>query len=467
MNSVSLSTPTPGLPPSPAEPLGLLQPRYRAASIGMLALITIFAFEHFAVTTAMPVVAAALDGMAWYALAFGAALASGVVGMVVAGRWADRAGPLAPMWAGWAIFVGGLVVVGLAPAMGWLVLGRTVQGFGGALMSVALYALVGRAFPSAMHPRIFAAFAAAWVLPVIVGPGVVGWIVDGLGWRWVFLAAVALAVPAALLLKIGLGRVEMRTPEPAPGPPAPFGAALGWAGGAAAGAALLYLGGAHGPQGAAMIAAALVLLALCAPRLLPPGTLAGRAGLPAVIGLRGLAAAAFFTGEVFLPLLLVEQRGFSTAGAGAVLTVGALGWSFGSWLQGRSRHGRDAAARVRRLRIGMALIALGLVGALPALSDGVNAWLVVLPWTLGGTGIGLVYPTLSVLTLEYSAPAEQGANSGALQLSDSLVSAVGLALAGALFAAAGAARPGHAAALGFATLLALAGLALAGRCRPA
>ena len=49
--------------------------------------------------------------------------------------------------------------------------------------------------------------------------------------------------------------------------------------------------------------------------------------------------------------------------------------------------------------------------------------------------MGLAYPTLSVLTLELSAPTEQGTNSSALQIADALFAAVVLAVSGGLFAA--------------------------------
>ena len=53
-------------------------------------------------------------------------------------------------------------------------------------------------------------------------------------------------------------------------------------------------------------------------------------------------------------------------------------------------------------------------------------------WGLAGLGMGLVYPTLSVLTLELSAPGEQGTNSSALQLCDSLFAVSAIALGGVI-----------------------------------
>src|SRR5688572_28618350 len=199
---------------------GIFAAPLRAVTIGMLALISILAFEHLAVATVMPLVAQALGDAGLYAAAFGAAMAASIVGMVLAGRWADRSGPLPPLWAGVAGFDVGVIAVGAAPNMPLLVLGRGLQGFGGGLMSVTLYVLVGRAFPRHLHPAIFAAFAGAWVLPTIVGPALAGGIAAQWGWRWVFLSAAVLALPAAWLFRQGLQRV----------PPAPDGSGDGPAG---------------------------------------------------------------------------------------------------------------------------------------------------------------------------------------------------------------------------------------------
>lgn len=459
----------------PGEPArqSIWAPPLRAVTVGMLALISILAFEHLAVATVMPLVAQALGGPALYAAAFGAAMAASIVGMVLAGRWSDRSGPLPPLWAGVAGFVCGVVAVGAAPNMPLLVLGRALQGFGGGLMSVTLYVLVGRAFARSLHPRIFAAFAGAWVLPTIVGPALAGLIAAQWGWRWVFLSAAVLALPAAFLLRQGLRRVQPPAedkPPAAPGASAKTrpGAGLWLAAVTAASAALLYAGK---PQDGAGLPLLLGLLGvvICAPRLLPAGSLRGRIGLPSVVALRGLAAAAFFAGEVLVPLLLINERGLSAVQAGLVLTLGALGWSAGSWLQGRAGGWRQAPARARALQAGMAAIAAGLLAVLLVLVPAVPVFVAALAWTLAGAGIGVVYPMLSVLTLECAAAGEQGTASSALQLSDALFSAVGLALASLLLAALQPWSPsaGYGAAFAAAALLAVLGLLLAPRARPA
>ncbi|WP_174529629.1 MFS transporter, partial [Micromonospora maritima] len=197
-------------------PLDLWSPRLRAMTVGIVALVSLLAFEALAVGTAMPTVARSLDGLGLYALAFGGPFASGVVAMVVSGIWCDARGPRPAMWHGVAWFVAGLAVAGAASTMGTLVVGRVVQGFGSGLLSVALYVIVGQAYPEGLRRRIFAAFAAAWVVPSLVGPAVAGLIVEHLGWRWVFLAVPAVAVPAVLLVQPGLRALAARVPTRPP-----------------------------------------------------------------------------------------------------------------------------------------------------------------------------------------------------------------------------------------------------------
>jgi MFS family permease len=390
--------------------------------------VSLGAFEAMAVATAMPTVAAALDGVTAYALAFGLPLATSVVGMVLAGVWSDARGPAWAMRTGVAAFVLGLLVAGLAPAMPVLAAGRAVQGLGSGLFSVALYVVVARVVAPALRPRMFAAFAAAWVLPAVVGPPLAGLLVETAGWRWVFLLAAVLAVPAALLVEPALHGCGQ---DDGPATTKGWHRVL-WAVGAAAGAAGLHQAGQLSGMAALVLGgAAVVAVAVSVPTLLPAGSLVARPGLPAVIAVRGLLSAAFFAAEAFLPLLLSHERGLPPTLAGLVLTVAALTWSTGSWLQGRD----NAPSRSAMLRAGTALIAVGVVAAGLTVLPAVPLAMAVVGWAAAGLGMGLAYPTLSVLTLELSAPSEQGTNSSALQIADALFAALVLALTGALFAA--------------------------------
>ncbi|MFJ6553666.1 MFS transporter [Streptomyces luteogriseus] len=190
------------VPSSPAEgDEGVLGPGYRALSVGIVSVVLLIAFEATAVGTAMPVAARELDGVSLYAFAFSGYFTTSLFGMVLSGQWADRRGPLGPLTTGIASFGAGLLLSGTAGSMWVFILGRAVQGFGGGLVIVALYVVVGRAYPERLRPAIMAAFAASWVLPSIVGPLAAGTVTEQLGWRWVFIGIPLLVVfPLALAL---------------------------------------------------------------------------------------------------------------------------------------------------------------------------------------------------------------------------------------------------------------------------
>lgn len=423
---------TPSVPPAGTiapDDTSILSPRYRTTTAGMVALVALHAFEALAVAAAMPTVAEALDGLRLYALAFGGTLATSVIGMALAGRWADRQGPARPLWYGLACFVLGLLLAGFAMRMGTLVAGRLLQGLGAGAISVSLYVMVGRSYPEHLRPKVFAAFSAGWVVPSMVGPALSGLIVQHLGWRWVFLAVPLLAVPAALLLRPALAR--MQSPVAA-GNDGERSNVVRWASGASLAALLLYVGGQQqGMAALPCISVAMLALLFCVHRLLPAGTLVLRRGLPSVIALRGIAAAAFFACEAYLPLLLQRERGLSPSWAGAVLSLGALGWFAGSWLQGHQQRGWS---RQQLLRVGTAMMTVGIAATLAVLFKQMPLPVALVGWTVTGFGMGMIYASLSVLTLSLSAPHEQGANTSALQLSEALSVATALAVSGALFA---------------------------------
>lgn len=444
----------------------LFAPRYRSLSIGAVALVALVAFEALAITTAMPTVAHALNGLPLYALAFGGTLAASVVGMVAAGRWADARGPAAPLRHGIAWFALGLIAAGLAPSMWMLIAGRVVQGFGGGLISVALYVVVGRVYPTQLRVKIFVAFAAAWAVPAMVGPAISGAIVEHAGWRWVFLSVPIVAALAALLVLPALRGVGPAASADTGLSDSEQSTRLLWALLATASLLALHYGGQqHDWTAAAWLLPATVALAFAASRLLPAGTLRAARGLPTVVSMRGISAGAFFLTEAYIPLLLSQERGLSPTWAGLALTLGAIGWSSGSWLRGRAGEKRSPH---RFLQAGMAMVALGIAGIAALIAPQVPLAFGIGGWIVAGLGMGLIYPTLSVLMLELSPPEKQGVNSSALHLGDAIYTATALAIGGSLFAALLTRSHTLAYVCGFAIALGLAvlGLGLAGRVRP-
>ncbi|MDR6868269.1 MFS family permease [Microbacterium resistens] len=429
--------------------------RYAGVTIGAVALIFLAAVESLAVTTVMPIVSADLHGESLYAVAFGGTLATGVIGMVAAGAWSDRSGPRAPLYAATGLFIVGLVIAGLATEMPVLLVGRLVQGLGAGAQTVALYVVVARFYPSELHGRIFAAFAAAWVVPSMVGPFLAGAVTEYLHWRWTFLGVAVLVAIAFFLVAGRLRGVDLGggDPDRTHVRIAPRLLLASMVAVAAVGVGLAV--DAPSPWPWPLALAAIVVIGIAIRPLLPHGALRAARGLPSVVLLRGMIAGAFFAAEAYIPYLLMDRFGFSPTWAGLALTAAALAWAGASAVQGR--HG-DAlgSTRIALIGIGLVLVAIGAV-AVAALS-GVAPWVVVVGWGLGGGGMGLLYPRLTVLTLGYSSPGNEGFNSSALSISDSTGSAVTIAVAGLAFAAAGAGSAGFVAVFAIAGALVLLAL---------
>jgi MFS family permease len=452
--------------PAPAEaaevPVGgpLARP-WRWLSLGMFALIFLAAFEVLAVTTVMPLVAADLDGEHLYALAFSVPLAAGVVGMVVAGNWSDRSGPLPPLLAAAVLFVVGLVIAGLAQNMPVLVLGRLVHGVGGAAVIVPLYVIVARVYPESVRSRVFAGFAAAWVIPSIVGPAVAGFVAEQFDWRWVFLGVIALVLPAGAMMLVPLLRVLDRVQ----GDPtvAWSGSRLAWSVLAAVAALGVSLAKELPEPWRWVVAVIAIALTVVAVRpLFPPGTLRAARGMPATVLMRAIVAGAFFGSEIYLPYLLIDRYGFSPSLAGAVLTGAGISWAVASWLQGRLG---DRISNADVVRIGTALLALSLVVVLAVAAFTLHPAVAFVAWTLSGAAMGFMYPRFSVSVLEQSRQEAQGFNSAALTIGESLGGAVALAVTALVASVVG---PGAFTAEFLVTVaIAVVGVALSSRVRPA
>jgi MFS family permease len=417
---------------------GVWSPGRRRLTTALVLTITLVAFESLAIATVMPVVSDELGGLGLYGWVFSGFFLGSLLGIVLAGRAADRRGTRLPFATGLVLFTVGLVVGGAAQSMGMLVAGRVAQGMGAGVIPAVAYATVARSYPPSLRPRVFAVFSTAWVVPGLVGPAAASAIEHASSWRVVFLALLPLVAVAAFLALPVLsdrkpagpeaGTAPEPEPDPVPEPDDRRRDALVLVAGVA-----LVLGG-LGAHQVALAVALVVAGALPATwafvRLVPEGTISLHPGLPAAVAARGILTFAFFGTDAYVSLAVTEAHDADTWVAGLALTGATLAWTTGAWVQQRLVVQHGPRWLVRR---GMAVIAVGIAGMIVGLGS-VPVGFMVAAWTVAGLGIGLSYAPISVTVLGTAAPGQEGKASASLQLTDVLGVALGTGLAGVFVA---------------------------------
>jgi len=402
----------------------------RALKVGLIAVVTLVAFESLAVITILPDIEADLGGVAWYGWVSTAFFLGTMIGIVFAGDQADRRGAGWPFVIGLVLFASGLIVGGLAPSMPVLVAGRFVQGFGAGVVPAIGYVVIGRAFTDAERPRMFALLSTAWVVPGLIGPIVAERIAQAAGWRWVFLGLVPLVAVAGALVVPAMARIG-----PLGGgarPVTPFRRRRMLEASRVAIGAALIVASFNTSRWLLVPGIAAGLLIGLGPlsRLTPAGTLRARPGLPAVVLSRGMLTFAFFGTDTFVPYAVHNGRGASVFAGSVAVTVATLAWTAGTWVQDRW-IGRTGEALFVRLAYALLFPSIVVV-ALGALPDLLPLWVLYVGWAVGGLGIGLGYSAHSQLTLRCAPANAYGAATASLQLLDNLGVALGTGVVGAV-----------------------------------
>lgn len=117
----------------------------------------------------------------------------------VSGYLADRFGIKRMYLLGISIFVVGSFLCGLAPSLGWLILARALQGFGGGIAQPLGPAQLYRAFPPKEQGTALGYFGIALVFAPALGPILGGWLVDTSFWRWIFFINIPIGILGVFL----------------------------------------------------------------------------------------------------------------------------------------------------------------------------------------------------------------------------------------------------------------------------
>jgi EmrB/QacA subfamily drug resistance transporter len=353
--------------------------------------------------------------------------------LLTAGALADRHGRRAVFAAGLALFTWCSTLCAAAGSGAVLDIGRAAQGVGAAAMFAASLALLANEFQGAQRGFALGVWGAITGAALAIGPLVGGLLVDGLGWRVIFLVNLPIGVALTVLTLRRLPESRDRSPRGLDLPGlVTFGAAcfLGTYG--------LIRGNEDGwtsaPVLGSLVAATLLLAAFVAieRRAAAPMLAPALFRIPAFTGTAIVAFAqsvALYPLFLFLAVYLQTGLGYSATETGLRLLPLTLVLFAVAPISGRLTS--RVALRLP-LVTGLVLIALGLL-----LMRGLNEtsdWTHLLPgFIVGGLAIGVISPALAAAMVGVLSADQVGLASGINNTFRQLGIAVGIAVLGAVF----------------------------------
>lgn len=124
--------------------------------------------------------------------------------LIPGGMFGDRIGQIKGLNIGLVIFSLGSLMCGFAGDEKLMIAGRAVQGLGAAILMPCIQALVTRVAPEGQKGAAFGIYAGVSSVGLAIGPLLGGFLVDSIGWRWIFFIN-----PIILLPLIGLVRMYL------------------------------------------------------------------------------------------------------------------------------------------------------------------------------------------------------------------------------------------------------------------
>ncbi len=172
------------------------------ASVGSL----MVALDALVVATALSTIrlhlGATIEELEWTVNAYTLSFA---VLLMVGTALGDRFGRRRMFVIGLGLFTAASAACALAPNIGWLIVARTIQGCGSALVLPLALTLLSAAFSPEQRSKALGAFSGTAGLAVLAGPVIGGAITQGIAWQWIFW----LNVPIGLvLIPLVLTRME-------------------------------------------------------------------------------------------------------------------------------------------------------------------------------------------------------------------------------------------------------------------
>ena len=405
------------------------------AMLGLCFVLIMVALDQTVIGTALPTVAAQLNGFEFYAWVGTAYLLTSVITVPIFGKIGDEHGRKPFVLVAIVLFSTASMLCGLAQSMIELVLARGLQGIGGGMLIITAFASVPDLFPEPRERlRWQVLFSSAFGLANAVGPSMGGYLTQYWGWRSVFFVNLPVGLLSLYFVWRHLPRIRHSDSPPSP---------LDWQGSILT---ALFLGSLQlfvewlplgkSPIELAFLAGlafvSLILLVKwemkCPNPVLPLSMLTERNLLPLFV-LSLTMGFSLFAILYYAPLLFQGGFGLSAKQAGLLITPLAVSITVGSIVNGRIVTRLEHPHRL--LHIGLVLF-FSSVLFLILVDIKTRHVLVALCMATGGLGLGLLMPNLTLFVQACAPRAQLGVATAMLQSTRMIGGMIGTALVGVL-----------------------------------
>ncbi len=403
--------------------------------LGLCFVLVMVALDQTIIGTAMPTIASDLNGFGLYAWVGTAYLLTSVISVPIFGKLGDEHGRKNFVVAAIVLFTLASMLCGVSLSMLQLVLSRALQGIAGGMLVTTSFASVPDLFPEAKERlRWQILFSTAFGLANAVGPSLGGYLTQYWGWRWVFFVNFPVGLLSLYFVWRHLPKIRHKENPPSP---------LDWQGSLLIAAFLssfqllvewMPLGKPFPELLFLALAGAISLFALirweskCENPVLPLSMFTHESLVP-LFGLSLVMGFCMFAIMYYTPLLF--QGGFNLAAneAGLLVTPFAVFITVGSIVNGRLVTRMNHPNRMLYFGLVLFLLSSLFITHVDASTRHAHVALVM---ALGGLGLGLLMPNLTLFVQASSSRKELGVVTAMLQSTRMIGGMLGTAVTGVL-----------------------------------
>jgi EmrB/QacA subfamily drug resistance transporter len=171
---------------------------------GTMLALSLGVMDASIVGTAGPTIITDLGGLSLYAWVFSVYVLAQTTSMPLLGKLSDVYGRKRFFLAGLLVFIGGSMLSGASQNILQLIAFRALQGIGsGAFFTVGL-AIVGSSVRPEQRSRVLGITGSVFGLGAIMGPTVGSYLVQSVGWRWIFYVNLPFGVISFILVALAV-----------------------------------------------------------------------------------------------------------------------------------------------------------------------------------------------------------------------------------------------------------------------